>query len=356
MANQEYIDSMQSKLDSLRDIEEERLMRSFLGSDLPLSENVTFVEQRKKIEQRMEIAIKFGHEVSDTQMQNINNIVDRIVSSIKEQSDLENRAYIDNQPSFLENISQFIEEMDGIWMPFAACLAEYTYSTDSVHAIEKQIEEFGKNSMDEIRREMDQIIEKAEDASTSLITKAREEANNIIGDAQKTLEGARLTATGQSVEEAQEQFREAQKEINVNVRIWAILSAVGIAIFVLFSVKYTPTDIPEEWKWSILYHSTIKISILAIIGTVTSFFVKTFRAYLYMSAKNKHRIRVTNSIEAFLGTVHTADQRDLILSQLVDAVTQFGTSGLLSKEEDSPYNPKITLESIMKNISTKPPQ
>ena len=356
MANQSYIDSMQGMLDALREIEEERLMRSFLGGDLPLSENETFVGQRKKIEQRMEIAIRFGREVSDIQMQHINSAMERIVAIIREQSDLENRAYIDNQPSFLLSITSLMEEVDSIWMPFAACLAEYTYSTDGVHAKEKQIEEFAKNRMDEIRREADQIRERAEDTSTNIMEKAREEADNIMGDAKKALEGARLTATGQSVEGAQEQFREAQKEININVIIWAVLSVVGIATFALFAVKYTPTDIPEEWKWSILYHSTIKISILAIIGTVTSFFVKTFRAYLYMSAKNKHRIRVTNSIEAFLGTAHTADQRDLILSQLVDAVTQFGTSGLLSKEEDSPYNPKITLESIMKNISTKPPQ
>ena len=101
MADQSYIDSMQSILDALREIEEERLMRSFLGGDLPLSENETFVEQRKKIEQRMEIAIRFGREVSDTQMQHINSAMERIVAIIREQvADLENRAYIDNQPLF----------------------------------------------------------------------------------------------------------------------------------------------------------------------------------------------------------------------------------------------------------------
>lgn len=355
MASKKYVDTMQSKLDALREIEEERLMRSFLGGDLPLSENKAFVEQRKKIEQRMEIAIKFGHEVSDTQMQNINGIMDRIVANIKDQSDsTSNRAYIDNQPSFLENITLLMEEMNDAWVPFASCLAEYTYSTDSAHAIEKQIEEFAKGRMESIREQSDQIRDRVTDEANSIIENAKKEANKLKKDAEEALEGIRLTATGKSVEGAQEQFRTAQSEIDRNKKIWAVLSILGAITFVAFACLYTPDNMPEKWEWSMLYHSTIKISILAIIGAAISFFVKMFRAHLYMSAKNKHRIRIANSVEAFVSAASTADQKDLILSQLVDSVTQFGPSGLLSKEEDG--QSKMPLESLLKNIFTKSTQ
>jgi len=73
-----------------------------------------------------------------------------------------------------------------------------------------------------------------------------------------------------------------------------------------------------------------------------------------MSHHNRHRQRVANSMEAFVQAAITPEQRDLILAQLVTSVVDFGTSGLLSKEDDAIYAPKMTIDSITRTISQAP--
>ena len=112
----------------------------------------------------------------------------------------------------------------------------------------------------------------------------------------------------------------------------------------------------EQWYGHVIYSSAIKVTILAAIGTITAFCMKMFRSHMHMSEKNRHRRRVANSIGAFVGSAATSEQRDLILSQLVEAIVQFGDSGLLHREDDNLYRPKMTIDSIMRTISARPPK
>lgn len=75
---------------------------------------------------------------------------------------------------------------------------------------------------------------------------------------------------------------------------------------------------------------------------------------MHMYQQNLHRQRVTNSMAAFVESAVTPEQRDLILAHLVDAVAAFGCSGLLAKEDDAVYVPKMTIDSITRNIGIPP--
>lgn len=48
----------------------------------------------------------------------------------------------------------------------------------------------------------------------------------------------------------------------------------------------------------------------------------------------------------------TADQRDMILTRMVDAVASFGTSGLVAGDDDSASAPKMTVDNIMRTFVT----
>ena len=61
--------------------------------------------------------------------------------------------------------------------------------------------------------------------------------------------------------------------------------------------------------------------------------MKILKAQLHMFQHNLHRRRITNSIEAFVESAITPEQRDLILAHLVDAVATFGNSGLLDSDQ-----------------------
>jgi hypothetical protein len=69
-----------------------------------------------------------------------------------------------------------------------------------------------------------------------------------------------------------------------------------------------------------------------------------------MTEYNRHRVRVTNSIEAFVAAFLTKEQQELVLSKLVDSVTQFGESGILGKPGEQSGLPSVIVDSITKNI------
>jgi hypothetical protein len=80
--------------------------------------------------------------------------------------------------------------------------------------------------------------------------------------------------------------------------------------------------------------------------------LKLTRAYLHMVEHNEHKSRVTNSIEGFVASVRTDEQKDLVLGKLVDSVTQFGDSGILENgDEKASGLSAVILENVTKNAA-----
>lgn len=69
-----------------------------------------------------------------------------------------------------------------------------------------------------------------------------------------------------------------------------------------------------------------------------------------MRQMNKHRWRLANSMAAFVGAAESAEQRDIILSQMVNAISSFGNSGLIDPNDDPIAASKISIDTI-RNIA-----
>jgi hypothetical protein len=81
-----------------------------------------------------------------------------------------------------------------------------------------------------------------------------------------------------------------------------------------------------------------------------AFSLRMTKAYLHMIEHHEHKSRVTNSIEGFVASVRTDEQKDLVLGKLVDSVTQFGDSGILDKEDEKSSGlSAVILEKVTKH-------
>ena len=211
---------------------------------------------------------------------------------------------------------------------------------------------------EEVRQEYERTIESIKKEAESSIQQVKEESDKTIEEARTLAEQienrARLTAARISVKDAQEQFREAQAALDKRVKIWAGLGIASVLGFIGVAIYFATVDLPDQWRWQVVYHSAIRVSILTAIGTAAAFCLKILRAHLHMSEKNRHRQHVANSMGAFVESAVTPEQRDMILSQLVESIVQFGNSGLVQREDDNVYRPKMTIDSITRTLSTNP--
>jgi hypothetical protein len=69
-----------------------------------------------------------------------------------------------------------------------------------------------------------------------------------------------------------------------------------------------------------------------------------------MIEHNQHKLRVTNSIEAFVAAVREPGQKDLVLGKLVEAVTEFGDSGILGQQNEASGLPSVIVGAMTKNV------
>ena len=260
-----------------------------------------------------------------------------------------------NQHAELGN-PEFIQQSDTLLNSFTN--HEENLLKVRAYFITAAIEERGLLEDEGMKRQSEIAIEDMKNKSEEALKKVREESDRIIEETKKFAEEietkARRTAAGIAVEDAQEQFKEAQKHHKNQVILWVIISLVSVLLFISFGFYLLQSELPKEWQWQIIYYTAIKITILTAIGAVSTFCLRILRAHMHMYQHNLHRQRVTNSMASFVESAITPEQRDLILGHLVDAVATFGSSGLLAKEDDSIYSPKMTIDTIARNISVPP--
>jgi len=180
-------------------------------------------------------------------------------------------------------------------------------------------------SIEKIEAVKSDATKQLQDASAELIERAKEEAAQIE-------ENARATAARVSFKEAQEEFQSAADELQGKIIGYYWLSAFFFAAFIVlagwFLFNHKP---PSDIGWSVIYYTTIRIVILGAVGGVLAFCLKMLRANLHMREINLHRRRLANSMQTFAHAALTKEQRDIILMRVVEAIADFGNSGLLSR-------------------------
>lgn len=168
------------------------------------------------------------------------------------------------------------------------------------------------------------------------------------------------TATDAALKTVKEQFRNAAEETRKSRNRWGWIGGGFILIFfvllVLFATLWQPgyNNDSEGFHWSAVYSTLIRLTILTSVAAVVSFCAKMYRAHSHLHEHAKHRLRTANSYTTFIDSAQTEDQRDVILSKLVDTITHFGSSGLLQTDDDAIHPSKMTIETINKSLSAIP--
>jgi len=207
-----------------------------------------------------------------------------------------------------------------------------------------------------VKKEYDELLIRLKENSQTTIDQIREESNNILNEARELANQietkARKTAAKISVEDAQQQFKEAQVDHLKSVKLWTWLSIISLLLFIgIAAVFYI--DLPKLEEGLMIYKTVIRATILVSLGAMATFCLKILRSSYHMYKHNQHRQRIANSIGSFVESAVTPEQRDLILTHLVESISNFGNSGFVHSDDDSINASKFVVDNIIRNISHK---
>lgn len=336
MATQSQIANLKKVADGFRAVDQEKLLRSSIGEE---SLQSVFGPKLSLLNKKLEFALEFAPSVNDNIVLQVASVFEQLRQQMDAQAKRNNAEYVAQRTQFLTTMDNYSELLLQHWPPF----------------ITAAIEMRGFLQDGGIRKEYQRTIDAMKEQSEAALKLVKDEAGKTIEEARKLAQQiedrARRTAAHISVEAAQDQFREAQKDHDKQVKRWSWLSGISIIAFLGVAVYLTQVQFPEEWKWHIIYYTAIRVTILTAVGAIATFCLRILRAHMHMSQHNMHRQRIANSMSAFVESAVTPEQRDLILAQLVDAVATFGTSGLLQKEDDSIHSPKMTIDTITRTFA-----
>lgn len=262
--------------------------------------------------------------------------------------------FVRNRQTYIDSSNSRYKSLYDKWVSIYVCIIDESEILQNIYKF-NQLKDDTNFQIDSAK----QIIEKIK-------TEALEEVKKQAGEIKKS---AQKTARNISVKSAQDQFEDACNKCKKSIWIWGFITFIMIGIFALLAYKFyyytffTPemkinADIFNEkfldiLRWESIFHTVIRVTILAVVGTIIAFCLKMLRGSLHMFQHNLHRQRVANSVEAFVNAALTEEQSDRILEKLVEAVVSFGQSGLIQNEDDSIHASKLTIDSITKTLNTK---
>lgn len=318
MANPKAIEQLAKSLASLSSVDMDSVLRPGAGTmslapDMNgMAGEITLIEN---------LARKYATLVDTETVGKIIATVDNITTTLESQSGLNDIQYANNSASFLNKIRGHIDYAT-TWKPTVV-------SEAILHRGLLEIEDF----KDELARAQSSV----EVEVKKLVDDSRAKAEELIQEATETKNAAQDTAMAVSVHEAQKQFNEAAAAASTRVKLWAFISAaVSAGLLAACIVLFRDiSEIPRDVSWEAsLPQALIRIFFLSVLAGIVTFTFKMLRAYLHIADKNRHRVRVANSIESFVHSAKTPSQRDLILARLTESIVNYGDSGLIHHERE----------------------
>lgn len=328
MASQELVQRIQEQIDLFKSLDPSKILRPELGVE---SLEKIFSEVLDDISSRIDSVNKVAVFVSDNSIQSVISHLQNINSQLSTLSNFPNQEYISRKSDIVRNVRSYLDAIKDIWPIFFTALQEQFPQNASPKEADKIISE---------------LSNKLSEADQRLI-----KFNLTLDEAENIKEAAQNTAKKISIKDAQDQFRDAKKNL-----YWKIgLTSLGVAgsliwFFVLaFNYQSEINCLNDAWTWKIGYHASIRAVILGAVAAISTFFITLLKAYLHLLEHNLHKQRVANSTEAFIAAAISPEYKDVILEQLVSSVTNFGDSGILKREasENSPIS-KINLDMFSK--------
>lgn len=343
MAKKETQEKLKAAFKEFGTLDRDKIYRPNLGDE---SLERELRPKLEKLQKRVASAFRYAEDVPDTPVNSMADILVKINRVLAQHIQMSNPDYINDSANLLNNINHLLEDIKSPWQTFVLAALEASGIVE-----DGTLDEKAKALVRVMRETAEEAMEQAKQESSRILEEAQSEAAEIVQKAEAVEHKARRTATGISIEDAQEQFRKAKKHHIRQVILWAILSVASIWGFIWTAFYFLEaSDLPNEWKWQILYYTALRVVILTAIAAVSTFCLRILRAHMHMHQHDLHRERITNSMEAFVEAAETPEQRDRIRAHLVDAVCTFGRSGILEKEDDSIYAPKMTIDNVTRSL------
>ena len=190
---------------------------------------------------KLDFTIEYGIHVFEDDVQQAHSHFAYTKEDIDRISELDTSGYVTEGKNHVNKIGERLEELKKNWPPFVTA----------------KIEQKGILDDEDIQAEHSRIIEKLREESNNLLEQVRTEGAHSIDKAKELsedIEGrARRVATKVSVEEAQKQFEGAQTALNEKVKLWALLSAISVLVFIFVAYKFSNEVPAENLKWGVVF-------------------------------------------------------------------------------------------------------
>lgn len=328
MASQEIVQKINELSQSILSIDKSRIIRTELGVE-SLAQIITPVLD--ELYQKMATIVKVAPNVTDAILQTTLTELTSVTQYLNTLVGATNQDFVSQKASYVSAIKTSLENIKALWPHYYTALMEYfpKKETDNEALLEAV-------SLTEIIRENSKL---AEDELKTF--------KNIIEETKAIKVAAQNTAQQISIKEAQKQFKDAEKPTYIKIT----LAAFGAFFFFwwFFSQAYDfaarASELEDIWTWKIAYSAGTRAVILGALFALLSFFLSLLKAYLHILEVNQHKLRVANSAEGLVAAAKTPEHQDLILSRLVDAIVDFGDSGLLKDNPpDKNPNSRVSLD------------
>lgn len=286
---------------------------------------------------KLDFIDKYSNLVDSGTNAQVQSSLNNIKSYISQLQNYDETQYVSNRRTQVKNIDGQFNNIKKYWPHYATAAIEESGLLTNIN-----VKEEFKSLTDNLKQETQNALEKIQTESGEIINQAKEKAKEIENSVRKTAEKV-------SVQEAQEQFKNAATHNISQIKIWGGITGVLVLIFIALICYLLSVKLPKEWTWQMIYYTIIRLGLLTLVSSLIGFGLKMLKSHLHMHQHNLHRMRLANSTAAFAESATSKEQRDRILTQLVDSVANFGNSGMIKDSDDG--NSKLTIDNITSTIS-----
>jgi hypothetical protein len=305
-------------------------LRRNLGDD-SFKEAESILEEYQNVLEGIKAAL--GH-MSDNEFSGVLNLIQDAYRKMDEFSRKDNPDFIRTKSSFCNDILDSFFNIKQRIVPYLF----WQFFGDMRYL--KNFDAEIRQKVSQLERELNEKLDEVESRANEVIKKFEEEIAEL---GQKRQEAARDL----SVDEAINQFKVRAKELKSRVRFWGVCLIASIATFIFCIWQlwgWSPEGVKAStfngyFSWDIVYHTTLRVLILSTIVWLIAVCLRVFRSYLHLQEHNLHRLVIAQGMKTFILAAATKEHQDIILIRLVEAVSEFGNSGLIEPAKSGGDSP-----------------
>lgn len=350
MANPNHVSTFQSLYNQFKSIDREKIYRESLGE---LSRKSLLEPVVEGLEKRSEVLAQVVDQISDSSLNNYNNYLQQCVSHLTNLAQYDAQNYVSNVNNIIAAIQRSYEATESILNPATSLLLlksglfEGAKLESTGSEILAQYESTVSKKIHDFEENADKKIQELLNAAS---LKVEEKSNRAL-----------QTSRGISLEQAQFQFRNLSRRSLWGLSIWGGVSTLGLASFFIVAIYFhihfpiegsqiqttNPTAGPNvsyPGLIPVIYSIAMRVTILSAIGAVVAYSMNILRSHIHMYYKNEHRIALANSTESFIASCRDNQTGDSVFMYLVQAMSEFGESGLLESKQENIHPTKLIVD------------